>query len=380
MFSLPYLCICVYCMLQLSFLFVMDNKRRYVRTVQERYFSILIVISLISFMAEIISSLYIGPAWIFPYAVAGTFGEIILNTITLPIFFLYVCKQIYNIDLALKQRVNIILCILGVICISIVISTAFTGQVFYFDKARMYHRGPMFWLPMSILLLMMAIIEGFIINQKSKIGASYYGSLIFFLIFPIIGWVFQMSIYGLPFSLIGATLAAQIVFTNIQNRSMDTDYLTGVFNRQALDNHMQNKINSAVNGHAFSAMLLDIDYFKSINDRFGHYEGDIALVSTANILRGSAGPEDFIARYGGDEFCIIFENGNEEALKAAINNIESNLAEYNKSSKKQYDLSFSIGYDVYNPMFGNRAEMFFKVIDKKMYDIKKARKAVNETA
>lgn len=58
---------------------------------------------------------------------------------------------------------------------------------------------------------------------------------------------------------------------------MDIDCLTGLFNRKALDKQMQNKVNIATSNHTFLVILLDIDNFKSINDCFGHYEGDIAL-------------------------------------------------------------------------------------------------------
>jgi len=378
MFSLPYLCICIYCMLQLSFLIAMDNLHQNIHSTQERYFPLILIIMLFSFTADIISSIYCPPAWIFPFAAAGNYFEIILNTTLLPTYYLYVCTQISNIDIVLKRRINTILWILAVISSVIVISTAFTRQVFYFDEARIYNRGPLFLLPMSIIFVMMLIIEGFIINQKSKIEASYYRSLISFLIFPMIGFTLQLFILGLPFSLISATFAAQVVFTNVQNRRMDTDYLTDLFNRKALDNHIQNKIDTATSNHSFSAILLDIDKFKSINDCFGHYEGDIALTNIAKILRNSAGNKDFIARYGGDEFCIISDVDDQSDLEAKIYHINSSLLDFNKNTKKPYKVSFSIGYEVYHPSIGNRAELFLKTIDRKMYDEKKFRKAANK--
>jgi diguanylate cyclase (GGDEF) domain len=329
-------------------------------------------------VADIISSLNHGSAWIFPFAVAGNYFEIILNTLMLPIYFLYVCIHISNMDMVLKRRINAILWILAAVCSAIVISTYFTEQVFYFDEAKIYHRGPLFWLPMSILFIMMLVIEGFIINQRPKIEARYYKSLILFLVLPLIGWALQFFIFGMPFSLISATFAAQVVFTNIQNRNMDTDYLTGVCNRQSLDNHMQSKIDTSTNSHSFSAILLDIDNFKSINDCCGHYEGDCALINTANLLRNSVDCKDFIARYGGDEFCIILDEDDPSAIEATIQHINSNLLDFNKNSKKPYRLSFSIGHAIYHPSIGNKVELFLKTIDEKMYDDKKSRRAANK--
>lgn len=380
MFSMPYLCICIYCMLQLSFILVMSKRNRRVYLIQERYFSLLLIIMQLSFVADIISSLYNGPDWIFPLVATGNYFEVLLNTIMLLVYFLYICTHISNIDFIVKRRINIILWILAIISYSTVISTVITKQVFYFDEAKIYHRGPLFWFPMVLLFAMMLIIEGFVIKQKSKIEAKHYRSLLLFLIFPIIGWALQLLIFGLPFSLISAAFAAQVIFANIQNRSMDTDYLTGLFNRQSLDHHMQNKIDTATIGNSFSAILIDIDEFKSINDYFGHYEGDLALINTANLLRKSVGHKDFIARYGGDEFCIIIDEDDPAALATAVQNINSNLQELNDNSKKQYRLSFSIGYDVYRRSMGNQTEQFIRIIDQKMYDKKKSRKDANKTS
>lgn len=377
MFSLPYISICIYCMLQLVFLIVTDSRRRNLRSVQERYFTLMLTILLFSFLADIFSSLNHPPAWLFPFSAAGNYIEIILNTTLLPIYFLYVCMQITNINTVLKRRIITVLWILAAVCYSFVISTAFNRYIFYYDSTYGYHRGSLFWLPMCVLCVMMLIIEAFVISHKSKIDKRHFNSLVLFLVFPLVGWALQLLIYGLPFSLISAAFSAQVVFTNIQNRSMDTDYLTGVFNRQSLDHHIQGKIDTATEQRTFSAILLDIDNFKSINDCYGHHEGDEALIKAADILRSSVRSKDFIARYGGDEFCVIFDEDNPAALDIVLKRIHSNLQEFNKNTKKQYRLDFSIGSAVYEPSIGNKTELFIKIIDQKMYEEKKSHKAAN---
>ncbi|MET0016536.1 diguanylate cyclase [Oscillibacter sp.] len=253
-------------------------------------------------------------------------------------------------------------------------STAFTGQIFYFDSARVYHRGPLLFIPMSMQFVMMVIVEGFLISQRQKIEANYFRALMLFLVAPLIGWALQLFIFGLPFSLLGITFAALILFTNIQNRTMDKDYLTGAFNRQMLDSYMQHKIDAASRQETFSAILLDIDDFKSINDRFGHFEGDIALINAVRVLRDSVGRNDLVARYGGDEFCIILQKNDIKSVEGTIERIGKNLSTFNQSEGKPYKLGFSMGYAVYHPSIGNTAESFFRVIDQKMYDHKNYRK------
>lgn len=377
MFSPAYLCICLYCMLQLGFLIVMENRRRNAHVGQEKYFLWMLIITFLSFIADIMSSLNKGPNWFFPFAAAGNYIEIILNTALLPIFYRYVCEQISDLDRVAARKMNMTLWIMAAVCAALVISTAYTGQIFYFDGAQTYHRGPLFLLPMTILFVMMVIIEGFIISQRQKIEVNNYTSLALFMVPPLIGWALQSLIFGLPFSLLGVTFAAQVVFTNIQNRNMDKDYLTGAFNRQTLDNYMQHKIELSTRHRTFSAILLDIDNFKSINDCFGHYEGDTALIHTVQILRASVRRTDFIARYGGDEFCVILDSDEPEVVEDTVQQIYRRLSDFNRHHKP-YPLSFSMGCAIYQLAMGDKAEFFYKIIDQKMYDEKNARRTANQ--
>ncbi|MDP4133243.1 MAG: diguanylate cyclase [Bacillota bacterium] len=360
-------------MLQLGFLILAESRRRTMQAGHNRYFLWMLIITLLSFIADIMSSFQTNLTWLFPFVAAGNYFEIILNTALLPIFFRYICDQVFKLDMKLKRRLNLVICVMAAICIVSVISTAITGRIFYFDEAKVYHRGPLFALPMTILFIMMIIIEVFLISQKKKIEPHYYRPLVLFLISPLIGWALQLLIYGLPFSLLGITFASLILFTNIQNRNMDHDYLTGVFNRQTLDSYMQQKINASTEDKTFSAILLDIDNFKFINDHFGHIEGDKALIDTAYILRDSLEFNDFIARYGGDEFCIILDSNDLEAAQNAIRQINNNLLDFNQRKNKPYQLKLSVGYAVYNLSIGN-AELFLKIIDQKMYEQKKTKR------
>ena len=235
----------------------------------------MLMVLLFSFIANLLSSFQNSPDWLFPITAAGNYLEIILNAALAPLYFNYICEQMNTPNVALCQKLRRLLWLLVVICACMAISTTFTGSFFYFDENRVYHRGPFFLLPMSVFLIMMVIVEGFIIRHRDKIEAPYYKSLAYFIVFPMIGWALQSFIYGLPFSLMGITFAAFIVYINIQYRNIDKDYLTGAFNRQALDSYIQHKINSL---QPFSAILLDIDSFKKINDTFGHYCGDMALI------------------------------------------------------------------------------------------------------
>ncbi len=91
------------------------------------------------------------------------------------------------------------------------------------------------------------------------------------------------------------------------------DLLTGLVNRRAyMDHFMLQKKSSILNGTPLSCIMIDLDYFKRINDDFGHATGDCVLRAVAQILIGSARPGDIICRYGGEELCVLLKNVDEE--------------------------------------------------------------------
>jgi diguanylate cyclase (GGDEF)-like protein len=91
--------------------------------------------------------------------------------------------------------------------------------------------------------------------------------------------------------------------------------------------------------------MIDVDYFKSINDNFGHLEGDEALIRVANALKQgctSCRKRPYIARYGGDEFIIVTELSEEETLDLC-SSIKNKLKELNDNAGVRYSLNLSIG-------------------------------------
>jgi diguanylate cyclase (GGDEF)-like protein len=94
------------------------------------------------------------------------------------------------------------------------------------------------------------------------------------------------------------------------------DELTGIYNRRFLLNYFEHKIPwENVEDHPFSLLLMDIDYFKKINDTYGHEAGDNVLIRIGNLLKEMAGEEGLPIRYAGDEFMILLPHGEKkEAL------------------------------------------------------------------
>jgi len=88
-----------------------------------------------------------------------------------------------------------------------------------------------------------------------------------------------------------------------------TDRLTGLFNRRKLDEMLIQEMERVGRyGQALSVAIVDIDRFKSVNDKFGHQVGDMVLASIAGILRQGLRKTDILGRWGGEEFMVICQN------------------------------------------------------------------------
>jgi diguanylate cyclase (GGDEF)-like protein len=121
-------------------------------------------------------------------------------------------------------------------------------------------------------------------------------------------------------------IVAQLKVANSQieerNRELkhmaDHDQLTGALTRRAFFERAQHEFSAPLGAHAeLGCLVLDIDHFKSINDRYGHLVGDQALQCVVEILRENLNEHDLVCRYGGEEFCVLVRGNVHRAQELA---------------------------------------------------------------
>lgn len=299
----------------------------------------------------------------------GNFLLFIFSPLLASLYLLYVHNQLFNNEKNTK-KLYIPLFVINFLNVIIVIVSQFFGWFYFIDENNIYHRGPYFVIHALIPVVMIFISIFLLVKFRTEIEKRNYMSLALFAIPPLIGILLQILVYGISIVLNSMVLSLLIAYLYIQNQSISIDHLTGLYNRKRCESFLREKINAITKKRKFSAIMLDINDFKRINDTLGHDVGDKALIATGELLKKSIRTNDFVARFGGDEFVLVLDIDNEKELEAANNRINDMVNKYNSKGLYPFTLSFSMGYSVYDYKSNIGYLEFLKQIDQLMYKAK----------
>ena len=116
-------------------------------------------------------------------------------------------------------------------------------------------------------------------------------------------------------------------------RNASTDALTGLSNRHAMEEMFPREVLRCVSDNVpVSLIMIDVDNFKSFNDKFGHVAGDRALSAVGNVLRKQFRPRDLLVRYGGDEFAVLLPGVSESEAVTIADRVRTAVSGSTKSS------------------------------------------------
>ena len=281
-----------------------------------------------------------------------------------PLWVMLISLHINGVVSKFQRLFMFIVC--GAITVLMVVNF-FNPIIFDINERNVYTRGPLFMLKNLLEVILMADgVVIYLISRYKSGGVKFFPVLHF--VCPIFICVcLQMFYYGISTIWVGIAVGYTSLMLALQNENIFIDKLTGLYNRYYLD-----KISGELKRkRKITMMMLDMNDFKSINDNFGHSQGDDALVSLADVLEKTVGANGTVVRYAGDEFVIILNNGDEEAAEKCKLQIKKNLEEFNETHKKKYKLSASIGVGVFDLEKGN-VDKILKKIDKLMYEDKRA--------
>jgi len=172
-----------------------------------------------------------------------------------------------------------------------------------------------------------------------------------------------------------ATAALRRVRLEAKLRDQAThDALTGARNRRYFHEIIQLETERAQRvRRPIGFLMIDVDRFKEINDRFGHQTGDRVLKDLADLLEQEVRKSDMVVRYGGDEFLIVLVEPNGE-MERVVGRINDALVTWNGlQTGFGFDITLSIGDAVWDPAVGGTVEEILAVADRSMYEVKRSK-------
>lgn len=199
-------------------------------------------------------------------------------------------------------------------------------------------------------------------------------------------WMTPWAKTGYALGLVLVVLGASRLFASLQTARIRKemlenlvmqDPLTGVSNRRKFKEVLTaEKSRCKRSNHQISVIMLDIDFFKGFNDRFGHQAGDKALRSVAQTLSTTLRrPEDFVARYGGEEFVVVLPSTNRSGAERVARKIQDAIHEANipyPGSPLSDRITVSLGISTFSPQSDLHIDSGLFSADQALYQAKRS--------
>ncbi len=301
----------------------------------------------------------------------------------------FLLNSFFDVVFHIKDNLNkrrIVYLLPAALVLVFLVLNLFTGWFFYMGERNVYVRGPLSFVSFFLQYVSFGVFSIRAIFYKYPVRTMRYVKLRNSFI-----WVGALSLFfGIAQIIAGGNIALQcfgmtasifIIFSRFQDDQITNDILTGLNNRYALDAYIEDKIkdypDGVHGGNSLYLIMMDVNFFKRINDVHGHVEGDRALKIVAATLKkvGAKYKSDlFIARFGGDEFAAVFESNSENKVRLLCEDIKTTLTE--DTQDLSYRLQTGTGYALYTGRAMSLISLYDRA-DKALYDDKAKIKGEN---
>lgn len=176
-----------------------------------------------------------------------------------------------------------------------------------------------------------------------------------------------ISVIAFVFSKDSQELESKLVDYNAQlEKQANTDALTGLYNRRKAMEYLGNLTNEQLSHEGFCLCICDIDFFKKVNDSYGHDFGDEVLIGISNIFKEEMKSRNFAARWGGEEFLLVFPGRNGDDAYIKLEQIRRRIKAM-KIKKNDIEISVTVTFGLSEYDFNNGLAATIKDADEKLY-------------
>lgn len=296
-----------------------------------------------------------------------------------PLWLIYCDDRLQFNEKKKRRRAILYLLFAAVNLLSFILHAAGV-PIFRLTETNHYVRGPLY--PVHLVLSFACIILSLALifyqcKGLSPLQRQEYLVLSMFLPPILIAIIIQASSYGGSFLPICLSISAILAFLSEQEHLLRVDQMTGVRNRFSFEPQVAWLLTHVPYSQTLFCLMIDADKFKSINDRFGHTEGDRAVRFIAKALISACERADMICRFGGDEFMVVGRRFTEENVKQLIRDIHTAIQQIQSEESLPYRLSVSIGVALFDTGFSGTPDELLRIADTDMYKKKAEKKALD---
>ncbi len=249
------------------------------------------------------------------------------------------------------------------------VANVFTPVYFSISPQNVYQRTDLFLFAFAVtyfyLVLGSIVAYGFLRRMDRYI----FLPALTFLMPVFLASMTQMLFPGISVLWAGTAIGLTSAYIARLDERASIDSLSGAFSRPYMNLQISTLSTRARGNKLWGGIMLDVDDFKQINDRFGHLTGDEVIAHVGQLLRKAIQRKGTLFRYGGDEFTILQPVNSGSELQATIDQIKAQADAFNAASTYPYKLGFSIGHTLYSP--GESELDFIHRMDEAMYEDKK---------
>ena len=258
----------------------------------------------------------------------------------------------------------------AVIIVLLACANVFVDIFFTVSPDNVYSRLPPAAVTYLLTYLYLLLGAGLVFAYRKKVGKYLFMPVVVFLTPIFIGSLLQFFFYGIALIWVSVAFGLTSLYINIQNEYTLIDPLTKLYNREYLFRFLHTASLKCRSDRCVGGVMMDVNAFKTINDTYGHSEGDAALQAVSRCIMDVLQDEQFGTRYGGDEFIVLCYIRQESELDALVERLKHRLERENTRGNRPYRLDLSIGYTLYTPDTDN-PDSFLKRMDSRMYTDKR---------
>lgn len=202
------------------------------------------------------------------------------------LWILFADTKVYSENKLLKKRF-IPMILPALVMLVLLIANIFNGWFFKISEENVYSRSFLFALVYAVAYGYLLAGAGILYKNRRSTKRYTYLPVLLFILPVALGSLFQFFFYGTATLWLSAAIGLTSLYISIQTENAYLDRLTGVYNRHYLETYVGALYKEAARDFKkkkLAALMIDVDHFKSINDRYGHVVGDEALIRSARIF------------------------------------------------------------------------------------------------